>query len=122
MTKDNERILDSKPGGLRERAQKASTDHIRKELGPVLEALKENQTDLQSCVRQMKMLLHVQQEPWKKAGTMLWGIVLGVLLFALLQPRIQHTHDACALGSRIMAASPTLSDSERALIERITSE
>lgn len=122
MTKDNERILDSKPGSLRERAQKASTDHIRKELGPVLETLKENQIDLQTCVRQMKMLLHVQQEPWKKAGTMLWGIVLGVLLFALLQPRIQHTHDACALGSRIMAASPTLSDSERALIERITNE
>ena len=70
----------------------------------------------------MKMLLHVQQEPWKKAGTMLWGIVLGALLFALLQPRIQHTHDACALGNKIMAASSTLSDSERALIERIASE
>ncbi len=122
MTKDNERISDSKPGSFRERAQKASTDHIRKELEPVLETLKENQIDLQTCVRQMKMLLHVQQEPWKKAGTMLWGIVLGVLLFALLQPRVQHTHDACALGSRIMAASSTLSDSERALIERITNE
>ena len=122
MTKDNEGILDSKPGSLRERAQKASTDHILKELAPVLETLKRNQINLQTCVRQMKMLLHVQQEPWKKAGTMLWGIVLGMLLFALLQPRIQHTHDACALGSRIMAASPTLSDPERALIERITSE
>ena len=97
-------------------------DHIRKELAPVLEALKENQMDLQSCVRQMKVLLRVQQEPWKKAGTMLWGIVLGALLFALLQPRVQYTHDACALGSKIMAASSTLSDSERALIERIASK
>ena len=122
MTKDSERILDSKPGSLRDRAQKASTDHIRKELAPILEALKGNQMDLQTCVRQMKMLLHVQQEPWKKAGAMLWGIVLGALLFALLQPRVQHTHDACALGSKIMAASSTLSGSERALIERIASE
>ncbi|MDE2646268.1 MAG: hypothetical protein OXI05_10605 [Bacteroidota bacterium] len=122
MTKDKGEILDSKPGSLRDRAQKASTDHIRKELAPILEALKGNQMDLQTCVRQVKRLLHVQQEPWKKAGTMLWGIVLGVLLFALLQPRVQYTHDACALGNKIMAASSTLSDSERTLIERITSE
>ena len=122
MTKDKGEILDSKPSSLRDRAQKASTDHIRKELAPVLEALKGNQIDLQTCVRQMKRLLHVQQEPWKKAGTTLWGIVLGMLLFALLQPRVQYTHDACALGSKIMAASSTLSGSERALIERIASE
>ena len=122
MTKDSEGILDSKPGSLRDRAQKVSTDHIRKELAPVLEALKGSQRDLKTCVRQMQMLLHVQQEPWKKAGTMLWGIVLGALLFALLQPRVQHTHDACALGSKIMGTSSTLSDSERVLIERIASK
>ena len=43
MTKDSEETLDSKPGGLRDRTQKASTDHIRKELAPILEALEENQ-------------------------------------------------------------------------------
>lgn len=123
MTKDSGRILDSnKSGGLRARVEKTTTDHIRKELEPIIEAIQGNQRDLQSCICQMKMLLHAQQEPWRKAGAMLWGIVLGALLFALLQPRIQHTHDACTLGNKIMAAWSSLPDSERALIERIGGE
>ena len=122
MTKGNGAILDAKPDSLRARVQKASTDHIQRELAPVLEALKENQRDIQSCARQMKTFVHAQQEPWRKAGTMLWGIVLGVLLFALLQPRLEHTHDACVLGSKIMAAWSAMSDSEQALIEKIVSE
>lgn len=122
MTKDNTEILDSKPGSLRARAQKAAADHIQRELAPILKVAKDNQVDMQFCIRQMKRIQHVQQEPWRKAGTMLWGIVLGVLLFALLQPKMQHAHDACVLGDKIMMVWPALSNSERGLIKRITGE
>ncbi len=122
MTKNSGKVLDSKPGSLQERAQKTISDHIQRELAPVLRALNRNQTDLQSCTHQIRTFLRVQQEPWRKAATMLWGIVLGVLLYAFLQPGIQHTHDACTLGGKITAAWSALSDSERAVIERIASE
>ena len=114
--------MDSKPRSLRKRTEKATTDHIRKELAPVLAEIKTNQVELQSCAQQMTRLLHLQHEPWRKAGAMLWGVVMGALIFALLQPKITHTNHACTIGTRIMAAWPSLSDAERTLIEKITRE
>ena len=73
----------SKPLSLRERTASATAAHIREELAPVINALEDNQAELQSCVRQTNLLLDMQQQPWRKAGTMLWGMVVGALLFAL---------------------------------------
>ncbi len=122
MTKDSEEILGSRDGGLRSRINKDLANHVRNDFAPVLKSVQESQMELQTCVRQIKTLLDLQQEPWKKAGTMLWGMVLGVFLFALLQPRIQHTHDTCTLGKKIIDALPTLSEHQRSLIEKIVHE
>ncbi len=122
VTRGKGKTLDSKSNSLRERTEKATTDHIRKELAPVLAAVRQNQTEIQSCIQQISRLLHIQHEPWRKAGAMLWGIVMGALLFALLQPGITHTNHACTLGNRIMEAWPSLSGAERTLIEKISRE
>lgn len=111
--------LDAKPLSLRERTANATAAHIREELAPVIRALEENQEELQSCVRQTNVLLDMQQQPWRKAGTMLWGMVVGALLFAFLQPRVKHSNNACTLGSEILTQWSTLSASERAVIEKI---
>lgn len=108
----------SKPLSLRERTASATAAHIREELAPVINALEENQAELQSCARQTNLLLDMQQ-PWRKAGTMLWGMVVGALLFAFLQPRVKHTNKACTLGSKILMQWSALSASERAVIEKI---
>jgi len=122
-TKDSEEILDSKQSaGLREQVKKNTTDHIHSELAPVLEAIKQNQVELQSCVRQMKHLLDLQQAPWRKAGPMLWGIVMGVFLFALLQSQIKYSSQACSIGNKIVTTWSSLSDTERHLIEKIVGE
>ncbi len=120
--KDSEEISGSKPKSLRERAEKATSKHIHKELSPVLEGIKRNQQDLQSCVQKMQRLLSLQNAPWKNAGAMLWGIVLGVLIYALLQPRIEHSNQACMIGSRIINAWPSLSESQRSVINQMTDE
>ena len=109
----------SKPLSLRERTARATAAHIREELAPVINALEDNQAELQSCARQTNLLLDMQQQPWRKAGTMLWGMVVGALLFALLQPRVKHANNACTLGSEILTQWSTLSASERAMIEKI---
>ena len=112
--------MDSKPKSLREQSGKSIADQIRSELSTVLEAVKDNQREVQMCIHQIRDLLHLQQAPWTKAGAMLWGIVLGVLLYAFLQPRIEHSNDACSLGSKIMATWTFLSESEKALIDEIS--
>ena len=109
----------SKPLSLRERTASATAAHIREELAPVINALEDNQAEFQSCVRQTNLLLDMQQQPWRKAGTMLWGMVVGALLFAFLQPRVKHTNKACTLGSKILMQWSALSASERAVIEKI---
>ncbi|MCY4158463.1 MAG: hypothetical protein OXE92_07145 [Bacteroidetes bacterium] len=114
--------MGSKPSGLRERTEKDQANKIRRELDPLLEATKKNQTELKSCVRQIRRLLHIQQAPWQKAGAMLWGIVMGMLLFALLQQHIQHSKSACVLGTKIMTAWPSLSESERAMMEQLAGQ
>jgi len=122
MKNSNEETSSSKPKSLRERAEKATSDHIQKELSPVLEAAKRNQQDLQSCTRQMQQLLRLQNAPWKNAGAMLWGIVMGVLIYVLLQPRIEHTNQACRIGSQIVTAWPSLSESQRTMINNIRND
>ncbi|MCY4001586.1 MAG: hypothetical protein OXF06_00525 [Bacteroidetes bacterium] len=112
--------MDSKPKSLREQSGKSIAAQIRNELSKVLEAVKENQKEVQGCVHQIRHLLHLQRAPWTKSGAMLWGVVLGVLLYAFLQPRIEHSHDACALGSKIMATWTSLSESQKALIDEIS--
>lgn len=109
----------SKPASLRERAASATAAHIREELAPVIRALEENQEVLQSCVRQTNLLLDMQHQPWRKASSMLWGMVVGALLFAFLQPRVKHSNNACTLGSEILTHWSALSASERAVIENI---
>ena len=113
------KTLGDKPLSLRERTANVTAAHIREELGPVVRALKENQEDLQSCVRQTSLLLDMQQQPWSKASSMLWGMVVGALLFAFLQPRVKHSNNACTLGSEILTQWSTLSASDRAVIEKI---
>lgn len=110
---------DSKPLSLRQRTANATAAHIREELAPVIRALEENQEEIQSCVRQTNLLLDMQQQPWRKASSMLWGMVVGALLFAFLQPRVKHANNACTLGSEILTQWSTLSASERAVIEKI---
>ena len=109
----------AKPLSLRERTANATAAHIREELAPVISALEENQEEIQSCVRQTSLLLDMQRQPWRKASAMLWGMVVGALLFAFLQPRVKHANDACTLGSEILTQWSTLSASERAVIEKI---
>ncbi len=109
----------AKPLSLRERTANATAAHIGEELAPVITALKDNQEELNSCLRQTSLLLDMQQQPWRKAGTMLWGMVVGALLFAFLQPRVKHANNACTLGSEILTQWSTLSTSERAVIENI---
>jgi hypothetical protein len=111
--------LGAKPLSLHERTANATAAHIREELGPVIKAMEDNQEEIQSCVRQTSLLLDMQRQPWRKAGIMLWGMVVGVLLFAFLQPRVKHANNACALGSEILTQWSTLSASERAVIEKI---
>ena len=109
----------AKPLSLRERTANATAAHIREELAPVIRALEENQAEIQSCVRQTSLLLDMQRQPWRKASAMLWGMVVGALLFAFLQPRVKHANNACTLGSEILTQWSTLSASERAVIEKI---
>ena len=109
----------AEPLSLRERTANATTAHIRKELAPVITTLEKNQEELQSCTRQTKLLLEMQQQPWRKAGAMLWGMVMGALIFAFLQPRVKHSSNACTLGSKVLTEWSTLSAAERAVIEKI---
>ena len=111
--------LGAKPLSLRERTANATAAHVREELGPVVRALEENQEELQSCVRQTSLLLDMQRQPWRKASAMLWGMVVGALFFAFLQPRVKHSNNACTLGSEILTQWSTLSASDRAVIEKI---
>ncbi|MDE2826255.1 MAG: hypothetical protein OXL40_02955 [Bacteroidota bacterium] len=111
--------LGANPLSLRERTANATAVHIRAELAPVIRALEENQEVLQSCVRQTSQALDMQQQPWRRASSMLWGMVVGALLFAFLQPRVKHSNNACTLGSEILTQWSTLSASERAMIEKI---
>lgn len=111
--------LGAKPLSLRERTANATAAHVREELAPVISALEENQEELQSCVRQTSLLLDMQRQPWRKASSMLWGMVVGALLFAFLQPRVKHSNTACTLGSEILTQWSTLSASDRAVIEKI---
>ena len=111
--------LGDKPLSLRERTANATAAHIREELAPVIRALEKNQEELQSCVRQTSLLLDMQQQPWRRASSMLWGMVVGALLFAFLQPRVKHSNNACTLGSEILSQWSILPASERAVIEKI---
>ena len=113
------KTLGDKPLSLRERTANATAVHIREELAPIINALEDNQAELQSCVRQTSLLLDMQQQPWRLAGSMLWGMVVGALLFAFLQPRVKHANNACTLGSEVLTQWSTLSASERAVIEKI---
>ncbi|MCY4233688.1 MAG: hypothetical protein OXE59_08130 [Bacteroidetes bacterium] len=122
MMKSSVASSDSKPKSLRERAEKATSNHIQKELSPVLEAVKRTQQDTQSCARQMQQILRLQNAPRKNAGAMLWGIVMGVLIYAFLQPRIEHSNHACMIGSKIVSAWPSMSESQRTVIHTITDE
>ena len=115
----SEETSGTKPVSLRERTANATSAHICEELVPVIRALGENQEELQSCVRQTSLLLDMQRQPWRKASAMLWGMVVGALLFAFLQPRVKHGNNACTLGSEILTQWSTLSASERAVIEKI---
>lgn len=120
MTKDIKGILDSNTTGrLRARTEQATTSHIRKELKPVLDAIHQNQEELHSCVRQMRLLLRIQKEPWRKAGAMLWGVVMGLFISGLVWSAIKHSNQTCTLGSKIMSSWSTMTDTERALIEKI---
>ena len=97
-----EEIVESKSGSLRQKVMQTTTNQLRRELAPVITALKQNQVELQLAVRQIERLLQVQQEPWRKAGTMLWGMAVGILLFALFQSEVRTGEEACSLDQKVI--------------------
>ena len=108
----------SKPKSLRERYSERTEQELRDHLATVFQDLEGTVRAMNAC--SLNLERHAKQcRPKQMASHLLLGAVLGALLFALLQPRIATSWQACQLGERLQARWTELPPDQRQTIQEM---
>ena len=101
---------------LRDRYSEKTEQELREHLATVFHDLESTMRAMNAC--SLNVERHAKMcRPKQVAYHLLWGAILGALLFALAQPRIATSWQACQVGDRLQSRWTELSAHQRQTLQ-----
>lgn len=108
----------SETRSLRDRYSAKTEEELRDHLATVFRDLEGTVRAMNAC--SLNLERHARQcRPKQMASHLLLGAVLGALLFALLQPRIATSWQACEIGQRLQVRWAELPPHQRQMLQEV---
>ncbi len=101
---------------LRDRFSEKTEQELRDHLATVFRDLESTMRAMNACSLNVERHARLCR-PKQVAGLLVWGAVLGALLFALIQPPIATSWQACTIGARLQVRWGELSAHQRQTLQ-----